>query len=84
MDDFMGQKDTIQYLTTFNIASLFWRNEGGEGGFEAIGYDFGDNFAEDVAEGNWPKLVRGGDVFHLGDEGEKGGIKGWDNFLITP
>ena len=80
----MGQNDTIQDLMTFDIAILFQRNKAGEEGFEVIGYDFGDNFVEDVAEGNWPKLVRGRDFFHLGDEGEKGGIKGWDNFLITP
>ena len=69
---------------TFDIASLFWGNEGWEEGFEAIGYDLGDDFVEDVAKGNWPKLVMGGDTGLFGDEGEKGGIKGWENLLIMP
>ena len=45
---------------------------------------FGDQFIEDIAEGNRMELVRGGDIGFLGDESEKSSTKGKENNLISP
>ena len=84
VNDFVGQNNSIQDLTSFDITFLFRRNKGGKEWFETIGYDFGNNFVEDIAKSNRPKLVRGGDNGFLGNESEKGSIEGWENLLITP
>ena len=48
-----------------------------------IGYDLGDDFVEDIVEGNWLELVRSGDVGLFGDESEEDGIEGWEDLLVV-
>ena len=84
MDDFESQNDSIHDLMSFDITSLSQRNQGGKEWFEEIGYDFGNNCVEDIAESNRPELVRGGDIGFLRDESEKGSIEGWENLLSVP
>ena len=43
----------------------------------------GDDFVEAVAEGNWPKLIRSGDIGLFGDEGEEGGAESRKDLLVA-
>ena len=54
MYGFMSQDDPVQNLSPFNIASLFNRDEGRQKGFDAIGYDFDNDFIKHIAKGNGP------------------------------
>ena len=74
MNDLMSHNDTINDLIPFNISNLFHGDEGGEERFEAIGYDFGYDFVENIAKGNRPELVRSGDIGIFGNEGKESGI----------
>ena len=79
----MGQNNSIQDFTSLDITYLFQRNEGGKEWFESIGYYFGNNFLENITEGNGFELIRGGDIGFLRDESEEGSIKGWESILVT-
>ena len=51
VDGLMSSDDAIQDFSSFYIARLLGGNDKWKDGFQVIGYDIGDDFVDDIADG---------------------------------
>ena len=75
VNNFVCEDHSIQYLSTFNIARLFKGNEEREEGLEVVSNCFGDNFVDDIDEGDGSKVTEEGGTRFFGNQSELGGIE---------
>lgn len=74
MDCFMVRDDSIQNLPALNITRLFRGNDGGENGFQMRGYDFGNDFIDNIGKSDGSEVGRVRRLVRFGDKGKKLGV----------